>query len=165
MANLTFFFDAVSKYPELESIFKIDLMDLLGVRRLNPKPGLIGGNYAFMFETLVAGMLNFSLNENDYRIRLVNTLQDLIRKKLYGPKILDTLRTTGIVYGDIGRAQAWTDLLASRVKDVYNFSIKNNPIYGEEEKERLEAFEKDKSKHFPDRTFIYDTKELMKWKN
>ena len=76
-------------------------MDLLGVRRLNPMPQRIGGNYAFMFDTLVGSMLNLGSHENDYTIRLVSILVELIRLKLYGPKILDTNSTTGIVPGDI----------------------------------------------------------------
>ncbi len=123
MADLTFFFYTIAQYPELESIFKTDIWDLLGIRRLDPKPHLVGGNYAYMFDRLVSGILNFGLSDNDYRIRLVNLLQELIRLKLYGPKILDTDRATGLVYGDIGRAQAWTELLASRVPDIYDFGV------------------------------------------
>jgi hypothetical protein len=137
-------------------------MDLLGVRRLKPTPHLIGGNYGFMFEALVAGMLNLSSPDNDYTIRLVNILVELIRLKLYGPKILDTNSTTEIVYGDIARTQAWTDMLASRIPDAYDFTILTNPAHGDTEAQRLKAFEKHVSKRPPDRTFDFDTFSINK---
>jgi hypothetical protein len=161
MADLTFFFYAISQDPDLESVFKANIMDLLGIRRLKPTQQRIGGNYAFMFDTLVGSMLNLGSYENDYTIRLVNILVELIRLKLYGPKILDTNSTTGIVLGDIARTQAWTDMLASRIPDVYNFTILTDPYYGEKEEDRRKAFEEHVSKRLPDRTFDFDTKKLI----
>jgi hypothetical protein len=70
-----------------------------------------------------------------------------------------------LVHGDIARAQAWTEMLALRVSDMYNFSILHNSFYGEDEIERLEVFKKHVSERLPHRTFTYDTKELMKWKS
>lgn len=161
MANLTFFFWATAEYPELHENFTFDIMDLLGVRRLNPKPHLLGGNYAFMFEDLIAGILRLQSYDEDYRLRLVHMLQELISLKLYGPKILDTLKTTSIVYGDIDRAKAWTEMLALRISDVYKFSIKTNSTYGETEEQRLKAFNKNLHENRPRRTFNFNAKKLI----
>jgi len=172
MANITFFFDAISRYPELEPDFKVNIWDLLGVRRLNPKPNLVGGNYAFMFETLIACMLSIGINADDFRVRLVHILEDLIWKKVTGLRILETLSSSSRVLQEIGKPSAWTELLASRINDVYDFSILNHGIkdlekfpYGGTEEERLKAFEKNVSERLPRRTFTYDTNKLMEWKN
>src|SRR5438067_10161537 len=53
MANLTFFFRCISKYPELREVFEDDVKDLLGVRRENPQPN----NHGFIIFNLLHSIL------------------------------------------------------------------------------------------------------------
>jgi hypothetical protein len=53
MANLTFFFKSISKYPELKEVFEDDIKDLLGVRRKDPQQN----SYGFIFSQLLRSIL------------------------------------------------------------------------------------------------------------
>jgi hypothetical protein len=165
MADLTFFFNAISTYPDLYNEFDDEIKDLLGIKRVNPR----GDNYAFMFMSLVAGMISVNRIDDDFRLRLTQRLQDLIWFKISGLKILDTPRSTGMIFDDIGRAQAWIEMVASRVKDEYDWDIITQGIkgltkekYGGTETERQKAFEQDVFQKRPARTFTFDTEELFK---
>jgi hypothetical protein len=164
MANLQFFFESVSTIPELSN-FESDITDLFGITRHRPR----ADNYAFMFKELILGMINVTNGEDDFRLKLVHELQDIILRKLYGSKILDSPKATNVIFGDIGRVLAWTEMLSARIPDRYDLS-KLGPRYDKEkldklsggeqkqyidkiDKETLESFEKYAQENIPHRSF------------
>ena len=183
MANLTFFFEAVSIYRELQDEFESDIKELLGIRRLHPK----AGNYAFMFDSLITGIIstnvvtNTNAGENDFRLKLTDILQALIFQKLQRVKIMETKSSSYRVFEDIMHAKAWTEMLASRISDEYNFrklranydQLELKRCKDEEERKKYikqkdeqarEDFEKDAQAKSPSRTFNFDTKKLLEKK-
>lgn len=185
MANLTFFFEAVSMIEELN--FESDIIELFGIRRDNPRTydGHNAKSYAFMFKELMRGMIAISEMEDDgrsgrvdFRLRLIHELQSLIFHKILIQKILDSRKATSVVLGDISRAMAWTEMLASRVGDEYDLS-KLSSKYNKEElenckndvkrkeyqekidKKTLEDFEKYVKEVTIHRSFNYDFKKLI----
>ncbi len=167
MADLTFFFESISVYPELRQEFKLQTMDLLGVRRDNPRNHK--NHYGFMFENLIGGMLTIGSSEDDFRVRLIHILEGLIWLKVSGLNIFGTLNTSSRVLEDIGRPIAWTEMLASKIDDVYDFDILNHGLkdqekypYGGTERQRNKAFDDDAFQKRPARTFTFNTEELLK---
>lgn len=169
MANLLFFFEAVSNNPNLFTEFEDQIKDLLGIRRLNPR----AFNYATSFISLIEGMIVTTSKNEDFRVRLMQKLGDLIWLKVTNMKILETPKTTGRVLQDIGLGLAWLEMLASRVSDEYDLSLLS-PRYGtyktEEEadtdmkriqKKTLEDFEKHARENSPSRTFNFNTEQLL----
>lgn len=168
MADLSFFFEATAQNPELRKEYQLPIMELLGVKRLNPRKNLHG----FMFRNLVSGMLAIGDNEDDFRLRFVHYLEELIWYKVQGLRILGTDKPSSLasqrastrIIDEIGRPMVWTELLASRVPDVYRFDILRHGIedhekypYGGTEKQRNKAFEEDANRKKPERTFPFDT--------
>jgi hypothetical protein len=168
MANLQFFFESVSTIPELSN-FESDIRHLFGIRRHRPR----AHNYAFMFKELVLGMINITNGEPDFRLKLVHQLQDIIFRKIYRSEILDSEKATNVIFGDIGRVLAWTEMLSVRIRDEYDLS-KLEPRYDKEEldklsdskqkqyvdrinKETLESFEKYTEENIPHRSFKLET--------
>ena len=130
MANLTFFFQATSLYPELRKEFQLQIYDLLGIRRLNPSSAR--NPYGFMFQALLDSILHMNQEPDDYRVRLLHIITDLVFYSVQN--VRNIIPSTGLMlHEDIGRAMAWTELLASRVKDVYDFDIL---IHGLEDHEK-----------------------------
>ena len=179
MANLTYFFDAIEKDPNLQDTFSSDVKDLLGVRRLMPTPS----NYAFMFTSLVEGIIGLSGRSEDFTLRLTHKLQEIIYQKAQhtskdGSYILETKDASFRIFEDIQRALVWTGLVASRVKDEYDFS-KFRPKYDVSELEECkderqkkkymekierrsqQEFEEYAKKNVPKRTFDFDTKNIF----
>lgn len=131
MANLTFFFKSISRYPELKKIFDDDIKDLLGVRRINPEQN----KYGFIFSQLVRSILlieeepyseevadkeDFPLHKqsartekNDFRLRLNHILQDIIKIKAVDID-LDGVSNSEkrIVQDDFNRVRLWTRIIA-----------------------------------------------------
>jgi hypothetical protein len=152
MANLTFFFEAVSMIEELN--FESDINELFGIRRDNPRTydGHNARSYAFMFKELVRGMIAINeMNDEgnagriDFRLRLIHELQTLIFHKIHIQKILDSPKASSAVLDDILRAMAWTEMFASRVDDEYVLS-KMIPKYGDKEMKDLEKCKNDKQR-------------------
>ena len=83
-----------------------------------------------MFMSLVAGMISVNRIDDDFRLRLTQRLQDLIWFKISGLKILDTPSSTGMIFDDIGHPRAWIEMVASRVKDEYDWDIITQGIKG-----------------------------------
>jgi hypothetical protein len=129
MANLTFFFDAISKDPELERTFNSDISQLLGIRRLHPRPW----NYAFVFVKLIHGMISTTddYKQNDFRIRLIHELQKLIRTKFQTLSLttfpIGQFSAFKIVNQDIDRVLAWMEMISSKINDEYDFENMLNP--------------------------------------
>ena len=97
MANLTYFFETISSYPELQNEFESDIKDLLGIRRTSPKIT----DYAFMFSSLINGITKSTYQRkssyqiSDYfRLKLIHQLQEAVYAKLTYLKILETDKTT-----------------------------------------------------------------------
>lgn len=167
MANLTFFFEAVSEYPELRDEFESQILDLLGVRRTNPKIS----RYGFVFETLVACMMFIQSKEGDFTVKFVHILERLISSKVQGLDILETLDASVRIIKEIDSPKAWTELLASRVKDIYDFDILMKGIPGRESdpehpggtmEERIWEFDQKAKRKSPIRTFDFSTPKLLK---
>jgi hypothetical protein len=126
MANLTYFFDAVSKYPELEN-FNSDIAELLGIRREHPRPE----NYALNFVKLIDGMISTTgeYEKNDFRISLIHELQKIISYKFQdlSTRTFPPVDVFGgsspfkVVNDDMSRTLAWTQMIASKIADQYNF--------------------------------------------
>ena len=189
MANLTFFFEAVSTIEELN--FVSDIMELFGIRRDDPRTydGHNARSYAFMFKELMRGMISIGemgddgkSGRVDFRLRLIHELQTLIFHKILIQKILDSPKATSVVLGDISRAMAWTEMLASRVGDIYDLSklssrydkreldnckndIEQKKYQESIDKRTLEEFKKYAKEDFPHRSFNYDFKKLIEVAN
>lgn len=174
MANLVFFFEATSENQELAEVFESDMLDLLGIKRPNPRSEY--NRYAFIFENLVSGILQMNSRKDDFRLRLIDILQELIFLKVSSLKIFDTQKSTSMVTNDLQRAKAWTELLGSRIKDVYDWKIIDEGVpgknyaypfgeykypYGGNKKRRKEEFRKLVIKNKPKRTIVSDTKRVV----
>jgi hypothetical protein len=90
MANLAFFFGAITKHPELEKIYEDDIKDLLGIRRKKPsdksKPKPLCG---FMFSDLLRNILKVSGSPfekreimKDYSLILNHRAEEIVRMKV-----------------------------------------------------------------------------------
>lgn len=119
MANIIFFFRAVSEYALLKEIFVNDIKDLLGVRRENPQPD----NYGFIFSVLVRSVLLTERDElylkeempgEDLSLRLNQILLEIVwaRVKSSLTKVLKNPAARGVVENDFNRALAWVSMLA-----------------------------------------------------
>ena len=146
MADLTFFFEAISSYVELQDEFESDIKDLLGIRRVNPRTT----NYAFMFGSLMYSIITSSRITDDFRLKLIHKLQVAIRAKLTTFKVLETDKTTARVFEDIDRVLAWTEMISLRVRDEYDFGTK--------------VFREQANNNKPSRTFDFDAGKLLKIK-
>jgi hypothetical protein len=130
MANLVFFFESIASVPssktldelerkarkELQKLFEDDVKDLLGIRRVNPDKQI----YGFLFDRLIHSLIytgDGDVDEADYfRLKLIHILQDSIFHKVQVPLTTDfSGQSWGIVLNDIGRASAWTEMLAKKV--------------------------------------------------
>lgn len=132
MANLAYFFNRIVN-SEYFGDFESDIKDLLGVRRLHPN----SENYAFMFAELVAAMITVGPNSimPNFRLKLLHTLQNLIFRKIMNQVEFETENAKGAVLEDIERSKVWTEMIASRVKDEYDFR-RALPQYDDEELKR-----------------------------
>ena len=133
MADLIFFFEATSEYPELAEAFESDIQDLLGIKRLNPRVpdnNNLTNHHGFIFKNLVAGMIRTNSTEEDFRLKLLYTLHDLIWFKITPMKILETIDSSSFVLKEFDRSRVWLDMLSQRVRDVYDWSILTNGIKG-----------------------------------
>lgn len=162
MANLTFFFEAISDSLQLQEAFESDIRELLGIRRINPNPG----NYAFMFDRLLRAILKGRVYENDFRIKLIHQLQEIIYNKLYllTYDILNTDLAVRNVMEDVGRTMAWTEMISKRIKDEYDYTIQFSERYGKSSEERVKAFNESAAKNMPHRTFDFDTTKILNLK-
>ena len=120
MANLFYFFNEISKHPELQESFDDDIKDLLGVRRYNPK----NDNYGFIFSNLIASILKIKLlgehlESDDFRLRLIQILQNIIFLGIEQslPDILKERRSYNRMLQDMEGSLGWTLMLAYHVKD------------------------------------------------
>lgn len=140
MADLTFFFETISVYPELQVVFDNDVKDLLGVRRNSVQ------EYGFMFLNLLRSILILRDMESkerprnkqdDFRIKLNHILQGIVFDKVR-PSLIDVFKLQEAqiaVKDDFRRAWAWTGTLASNI---------------------------DEKEDVPHRTFEFDINELLK---
>ena len=133
MANLTYFFNRIVNSEYLEDTFESDIKDLLGVRRLHPN----SENYAFMFTELVGAMITSGSNSHrpNFRLKLIHILQHLIFRKIMNQAEFETENAKEAVLKDIERSKVWTEMIASRVKEEYDFT-RALPQYDHEELER-----------------------------
>lgn len=171
MADLTFFFEAISKYPELQEDFDPDLLDLFGIKRLDVK----AENYAFMFNRLMSSMLliDHEYEEHDFRLQLLSKVQEMILSKMEGAShpLFKSLGASQYVNQDIGKAVTWTKAAAYEIKDVYQLNLrqpykiimeKGKPKRIRISKEMaIETFKKNVEENRPSRTFKFDTKEIL----
>jgi hypothetical protein len=93
----------------------------------------------------------------------------LIWSKVQGLRLLDTQRSSNRILEEIGKPAAWTEMLASRVPDVYDFGILHHGMkdhekypYGGTEEERNKVFDEQAKRNEPARTFTFKTEELLK---
>src|SRR5437870_3613693 len=112
MANLTFFFRCISKYPQLGEVFEDDVKDLLGVRRENPQSnnyGFIISNLLHSFLLIEEGGYNEKRGHNkDFRLRLNQILQEIVRAKVAVSitNVFKNENAQGAVLNDIDRVWA-----------------------------------------------------------
>jgi hypothetical protein len=137
MANLTFFFKSISRYPELKHIFDDDIKDLLGVRRIDPQHN----KYGFILSQLVRSILlieeeeyseeasareDFPLHyqlakidKGDFRLRLNQILQDIIKIKIMD---IDLAGVSEIekrfLLDDFNRVLLWTRIIAAGTTQI-----------------------------------------------
>ena len=97
MANILFFFEALAEDEDfntesknkknfhLREVFRDDIKELLGIKRLNPK----SGNYAFVFTSLLHSIYKSyyprtsdKIDTHDYTIRLLKIQKDLTLSQL-----------------------------------------------------------------------------------
>jgi hypothetical protein len=134
MADLSFFFEAIARHPELEKVYEDDFIDLLGIRRKKPsgKPQPLCG---FMFYNLLSNILKvggspFERREfvKDLRLILNHRAEEIVRKKVarslpsgqYSKdRMLEVVSNEanvyGLILGDFDRALCWTGMLASNL--------------------------------------------------
>jgi hypothetical protein len=133
MANLIFFFECIANLPSstmpsvdkverearkvIRELFQNDVKDLLGIRRSAKDKRQ---TYAFLFDRLIHSLIytgDGKVDEgNQFRLKLIHILQDSIYRKV--PVTLSddfSQGGKGIVLNDIGRAAAWTEMLAKKV--------------------------------------------------
>jgi hypothetical protein len=125
MANLLFFFKCISEYPQLERVFKNDIMDLLGIRREDPQNQLPG----FIFLDLLRFILKVdtgstdvlskekAYQDKDYRLHLNHLLQIMVSKKVRKSlgEVFNNVHAEAVVKDDFIRVWAWTKMLADSV--------------------------------------------------
>jgi hypothetical protein len=140
MADLVFFFEAITRDEDLQVRIRNDIEDLLGIRHNESQ------TYGFMFSRLLRSILAIGVAEAeetthkskyDFQLRLNHILQGIVLDKVrqYLPDIFKLQEARIAVKDDIRRAWAWTGTLA------YNIAEK---------------------KEAPHRTFDFDTKELLR---
>ena len=140
MADLVFFFEAVTTDEDLQARFRSDIEDLLGIKHDESQM------YGFMFSRLLRSILAIGVAEPeeithkskyDFQLRLNHILQGIVLDKVrqYLPDIFKLQEARIAVKDDIRRTWAWTGTLA------YNIAEK---------------------KEAPHRTFDFDTNELLK---
>jgi hypothetical protein len=121
MANIVFFFEAISTYPELQDEFEQDIKDLLGIRRIGPR----ANNYAYVFRNLIHSIIytKKGYKNNNFRLRLILELQRIVRQRMLNLTLgtFDNDNVARHVNEDIDRAEAWTELVAAKVDDEYDF--------------------------------------------
>lgn len=121
MANVVFFFETVSLHHELEEEFELDIKDLLGIRRINPK----ANNYAYVFQALVHSIIytKKGYKNNNFRLRLILELQRMIRQRLLNLTVgaFENDNVAKYINEDIDRAETWTELVAAKVDEEYDF--------------------------------------------
>ena len=136
MADLTFFFKTISLHPELLEVLDSDIKDLLGIRHKSSHV------YGFMILDLLRSILivedgqkGGSIKRDDFRLSLNNKIQGIVLDKANRslPLVFNNDRAEHIVWDDLGRAWAWTRMLAI-----------------------------DKEFGDPHRTFNFDSSELLK---
>jgi hypothetical protein len=132
MANVYFFFDCIanvssSAMPNIDKderearkvireLFESDVKDLLGIRRTNSTRQI----YAFLFDRLIHSLIYTGDGDvdkaDDFRLKLIHILQDSIFRSTQVPLLADfSGKGWGIALNDIGRASAWTEMLAKKV--------------------------------------------------
>jgi hypothetical protein len=139
MANLTFFFRSISRYPQLKEVFENDIKDLLGVRRENPQHD----SYGFIFSQLLRSILLVEIyNEGgemhpspyqlasadykDFRLRLNQILQEIVRDKVVAhlakahenEKAGEYEKADKIVKDEFDRVWIWTRILAEGINQA-----------------------------------------------
>lgn len=123
MANVVFFFKCIASYPELRPIFENDIMDLLGVRRLNPQTN----NYGFVLFNLLHAMLLVGEglyidkrgHNKDFRLRLNQLLQEIVWAK-FEVSLTQVFRNSSaqrVVTDDFNKVWGWTRMVAETLDE------------------------------------------------
>ena len=128
MADLTFFFEAVARHPELQGTFENDIKNLLGVRYKDSQ------EYAFMFVKLLRSIMvikdedshsqdkeqdsELGRKQDGFRLKLIHILQGIVLDKVkpFLPNVFKNYKSERIVWDDLARAWAWTEMLAYPVE-------------------------------------------------
>jgi hypothetical protein len=167
MADITFFFDAVGTWPEIQKVFDDDIREILGVKRTNPKET----PYGFMFTMLIAGILSVQFKTGkDFRLRLNELLHYIIQSKVaaYQSDIFKSAATQGSIGQDYNRVLGWAEMLAFamdkgdeyEIPPVVHINRSTGPT--KPDKQLIKNYEvkylKDVKRNSPNRTFDYDSK-------
>lgn len=179
MANIVFFFDAISMYPELQDEFELSIKDLLGIRRISPR----ANNYAYVFQTLIHSIIytKKGYNDSNFRLRLILELQKIIRQRILSLTV-GTFGNDNVarhVNEDIDRAEAWTELVASKVDEEYDFHTPELLYFKENDSAKTKVRDKRQSQNNreierrrqwdaycpklnpPDRALLFDVKKKL----
>jgi hypothetical protein len=113
MVCLTYFFKYASTYKGLNRIFENDIKDLLGIRVKDHD----SDDYAFIFSDLIRSILSMDSHEKDFRLALIQILQEIIREKVedYLTHTHENKILTKVIMDDFDRISAWTAMLAGSV--------------------------------------------------
>jgi hypothetical protein len=119
MANLIFFFKCIAEYPELEKVFEDDVMDLLGVKRNDPKKHDPGSVFSDLLDYILIGKKGGRFAEEtderlDFRLILNHIVQKTVCHKMSqcSVSILKMGGPRGIVMDDFHKVWAWTEMLS-----------------------------------------------------
>ena len=164
MANLTFFFQAIAKHPELQELYEDDIKDLLGIRRNDPNEL----EYGFMFVNLISAIMSTTRKyvkkgdrfepKKDYTLKLTYRLQEMVQLILEENlrELFDNPNSQRAVETDISRVLGWVGMLASGVPDEHD--IVRTEKY---ETSIKYIYETSTKVNRPDRTFEFDTTKLL----
>jgi hypothetical protein len=116
MVRLTYFFKYVSTYKSLDKIFENDIKDLLGIRVKDPE----SDDYAFIFSDLIRSILSMDFYEKDFRLGLIQILQEIIREKVedYLTHTHEKTTLTRVIIDDFDRVSAWTEMIAESISQA-----------------------------------------------
>lgn len=149
MADLTYFFGRVAEHPELRDIFDSDIKDLLGLRDDNRKSQRTGYVFSRLIRSILIADKRSEFNQedvrhrrdevNDYRLILIDILQQAVQDKIRRPlsNVINTQEAINTVLNDFSRVRGWTIMLKHHVNQglanevphrAFDFDNKNSLI-------------------------------------
>ncbi len=132
MANLTFFFECIAEYPELQKTFEDDIKELLGIKRNNP----VSKIYGFMFSKLIDCILSWDVihikdpirGRKNFRVDLMNVLQIIVanhfEEKISELNVPNTINI--LARNDMDRTWGWINMLKNSIGDQDELALRKD---------------------------------------